>query len=103
MANPCTMSTTVFVSKVCWVAASTCPQADPLDSRVQLCTPERRQLVHVVAEGVAQLLGHEADIAGGGEQVFETVQEFIAHGDFGGQGVHLVAKRCDLSCAGLKP
>src|ERR1700676_1721200 len=38
----------------------------------------------VVTQGISQLLGHEAGIAGGGEQMFEAGQEFLAGGDAGG-------------------
>ena len=39
----------------------------------------------VVAQGVAQLLGHEVGIAGGGEEMVEAREEFIAGGHAGGQ------------------
>ena len=36
----------------------------------------------VVAEGLAKLRGHQARVAGGGEQVFEAGGEFFAAGIF---------------------
>ena len=39
----------------------------------------------VIDERMAQLWGHEAGVAGGGEQMLEAGQEFLAGGDAGGE------------------
>ena len=39
----------------------------------------------VVAQGISQRLGHEARIAGGGEQMLEAGQELFTGGDAGGE------------------
>ena len=39
----------------------------------------------VIAEGLAQLAGHEAGVAGGSEQVLEAGEQFLARGGLGGQ------------------
>ena len=54
----------------------------------QLCSHGNEDAVvagGVIAQGVAKLLGHEAGIAGAGEQMLEAGQEFLAGGDAGRQ------------------
>ena len=48
----------------------------------------------VVTEGVHQFLGHQAGIAGGGQQMFETGHQLLAGGIFHGQaGADAAAQR----------